>query len=186
MIRIISGKFKGRKLYLPKHLCARPTMDMAKEGLFNILEHRFLWAEVTWLDLFAGTGNMTYEALSRGAKHATMVEKDKKCVQFIQNQIKNLNLDAQVTLIKQDVWNFIDKPATAAYAIIFLDPPYRLPNQDKLILQLFEYGFVLSGGLVILEHECGRSFESLCFFKGKRIYGSSAFSFFSYSDEYCL
>ncbi len=187
MIRIISGKFKGKKLYPPANLPAKPTMDKAKEGLFNMLHHQIEWQETTWLDLFAGTGNISYEALSRGAKHATIVEQHKKCVQFIKQQIDLLKIDTyQVTLIQQNVWDFISKQCQNPYSVVFLDPPYHLPEQDKLLTQLFENNFVLPDGLVILEHESTKSFENLSFFKQKRTYSHAAFSFFTLSDEYSL
>ncbi|MCS7027393.1 MAG: 16S rRNA (guanine(966)-N(2))-methyltransferase RsmD [Bacteroidia bacterium] len=184
MIRIIAGKFKGKRLYPPKNLCTKPTMDIAKEGLFNILQHKFDWSEVRWLELFAGTGNMTYEAISRGALSATMVEKDKKCISFIQKQIQDLNISSQITLIPSDVWDFIAQPCLFPYTIVFLDPPYQMANTDKIVSKIFENHLVLPEGIVILEHESTKSFEGLSFFRQKRVYGRSAFSFFS--NEYSL
>jgi 16S rRNA (guanine(966)-N(2))-methyltransferase RsmD len=186
MIRIISGKFKGKRLYPPTSLPARPTMDKAKEGLFNMLNHLVEWENTTWLDLFAGTGNISYEALSRGIKFAVLVEKDKKCVQFIREQIKILKTEEQTMLIQQEVQDFIQNRCENPYSVVFLDPPYLLPEQDKIITQLFENNFVLPQGLVILEHESTKSFDTLPFFKQKRIYSHAAFSFFTISNEYSL
>jgi len=186
MIRIISGKFRGKRLYPPVSLPAKPTMDKAKEGLFNILHHHIEWENATWLDLFAGTGNMSYEALSRGAKTVTMVEKDKKCIQFIKEQVKQLKTEENTTVIQQEIWDFIQNKCENPYTIVFLDPPYQLPHQEKLITQLFENNYVLPQGLVILEHESTKSFDTLPFFKQKRIYGHATFSFFSTVDEYSL
>lgn len=186
MIRIISGKFKGKRMYPPADLPAKPTMDKAKEGLFNILTHHIEWEDTTWLDLFAGTGNISYEALSRGVSHVTLVEQDKKCVQFIKKQVQLLKINEQVTLIQQNVWDFIAQPCKSPYTVVFLDPPYHLPEQDKIITQLFENNFVLPQGLVILEHESSKSFDKMLFFKQKRIYSYSAFSFFSSDDVYSL
>lgn len=187
MIRIISGKFKGKRLYPPPDLPAKPTMDKAKEGLFNMLNHQISqWEDITWLDLFAGTGNMSYEALSRGAKCAVLVEKNKNCLRFIQEQIKILQVEVQTTLIQQDVWDFIPQQCKNPYSIVFLDPPYQLPEQDTIIVQLFQNNFVLPQGLVILEHESTKSFDTLPFFREKRTYGHATFSFFSNSDEYFL
>lgn len=186
MIRIISGKFKGKRLYPPASLPAKPTMDKAKEGLFNILTHLLEWENTTWLDLFAGTGNMSYEALSRGVNSVVMVEKDKKCVQFIKEQITLLKVQEQTTVIQQDVWTFVQNKHENPYSVVFLDPPYHLPEQENLIIQLFENNFVLSHGLVILEHESTKSFETLPFFKQKRTYSHAAFSFFSHDDALSL
>jgi 16S rRNA (guanine(966)-N(2))-methyltransferase RsmD len=186
VIRIISGKFRGKRLYPPASLPAKPTMDIAKEGLFNILHHLTEWENAAWLDLFAGTGNMSYEALSRGVKTVTMVEKDKKCCQFIKKQIQELKTEEQTTLIQQDVWDFLQIKCESPYNIVFIDPPYKLPEQDELITQLFENNFVLPQGLVILEHESTKNFDALPFFKQKRTYGHAAFSFFSTDDANSL
>lgn len=186
MIRIISGKYKGKRLYPPESLPAKPTMDKAKEGLFNILNAILEWEKVSWLDLFAGTGNMSYEALSRGVSSVTMVEKDKHCIQFIRKQLQNLKIQNQAIAIQQDVWNFIKIKCENPYSVVFLDPPYQLSNQNLLIATLFENQFVLPQGLVILEHESTKSFDTLPFFKEKRTYGHATFSFFSYLDPYSL
>lgn len=186
MIRIISGKFRGKRLYPPTDLPAKPTMDKAKEGLFNILNHLIEWETTTWLDLFAGTGNMSYEAISRGVSHSTLVEQHKKCIQFIKKQVDILGISEKVTVIQQNVWDFIAQKCENPYTVVFADPPYTLPEQDKILTQLFENNFVLPQGLVILEHESTKSFDTLPFFKQKRIYSHAAFSFFSSNDDYSL
>ena len=121
-MRIISGKHKGRRITAPKNLPVRPTTDMSKESLFNILNNHFNFNGLKVLDLFSGTGNISYEFASRGAGPITSVDGDMGCVNFIKKTATELDLD--ISAIKSDVFSFLERNKTT-YDIIFADPPYN-------------------------------------------------------------
>ena len=150
-MRIISGKHKGRRLVAPKNLPVRPTTDMCKESLFNILNNYFNFHGLKVLDLFSGTGNISYEFASRGAGPITSVDGDMGCVNYIKKTATELDLD--ISVIKSDVFKFLEK-SKASYDIIFADPPYDLSqeNFEKIIQLIFENEFLDEEGMLIVEH----------------------------------
>ena len=150
-MRIISGKHKGRRLVAPKNLPVRPTTDMCKESLFNILNNYFNFHGLKVLDLFSGTGNISYEFGSRGAGPITSVDGDFGCVNFIKKTATVLDLD--ITALKSDVFNFLEK-SKASYDIIFADPPYDLGQEqfEKIIQIIFENKILEEDGMLIVEH----------------------------------
>ena len=131
-MRIISGQHKGRRISAPKKLPVRPTTDMAKEGLFNILNNSFYFDELRILDLFAGTGNISYEFASRGAEDIICVDADYGCIKFI-NQTAVL-LEANITAIKSDVFGYLEK-TRQKHNIIFADPPYAMSEADFIKIE---------------------------------------------------
>lgn len=177
-MRIISGVHKGRKLIAPKNLSARPTTDVAKEGLFNILNHRFDLSSLKVLDLFSGTGNISYEFYSRGCHNITAVEQDRTACAFIKKIADQLAMD-QLTVRCTKVESFLQSPSTA-FDIVFLDPPYAigLAGYSKLIAQLFDYQWISEEGVVIAEHFTKDDLSELNHFAEVKTYGSSSFSFF--------
>ena len=126
-MRIISGQYKSRKILAPKNLPVRPTTDMAKESLFNILNNQFYFDDISVLDLFAGTGNISYEFASRGTEQITCVDEDFGCVKFINKTAENFDMPIQI--IKSDVFKFLAK-TTQKSNVIFADPPYRLSEEQ--------------------------------------------------------
>ena len=150
-MRIISGKHKGRRLVAPKNLPVRPTTDMCKESLFNILNNYFNFHGLKVLDLFSGTGNISYEFASRGAGPITSVDGDMGCVNYIKKTATELDLD--ISVIKSDVFKFLEK-SKASYDIIFADPPYDLSqeNFEKIIQLIFENELLDEEGMLIIEH----------------------------------
>ena len=176
-MRIISGKYKSRRITAPSKLPVRPTTDMAKEALFNILNNRYYFDEVVFLDLFAGTGNIAYEFGSRGCQKMTAVDGDFGCVQFISKTATELELN--ITAIKNDVFSFLEKTALKS-DIIFADPPYDLPLEDfeKIPELIFKNELLLKGGVLIIEHAKQTDLSHLPNFKNNRKYGGSVFSFF--------
>ncbi len=176
-MRIISGKYKSRRITAPSKLPVRPTTDMAKEALFNILNNRYYFDEVVFLDLFAGTGNIAYEFGSRGCQNMTAVDGDFGCVQFISKTATELELN--ITAIKNDVFSFLEKTALKS-DIIFADPPYDLPLEDfeKIPELIFKNELLLKGGVLIIEHAKQTDLSHLPNFKNNRKYGGSVFSFF--------
>lgn len=181
-MRIISGKHKGRRLVAPKNLPVRPTTDMCKESLFNILNNYFNFHGLKVLDLFAGTGNISYEFASRGAGPITCIDGDMSCVNFIKKTSTELDLDLSV--IKSDVFNFLGK-SKASYDIIFADPPYNLSqdNFEKIILLIFENELLDEEGMLIVEHSKHTKLDYLSNFSFSKSYGGSVFSFYEFESE---
>ena len=126
-MRIISGLYKSRKILAPKNLPVRPTTDMAKESLFNILNNTFYFDDVSVLDLFAGTGNISYEFASRGTEQITCVDQDFGCIKFINKTAEQF--DMPINTIKSDVFKFLEK-STLQSNIIFADPPYNFDEEN--------------------------------------------------------
>lgn len=180
-MRIISGKHRGRRIQPPKGLPARPTMDQAKEALFNILSNQIHLDDISVLDLFAGTGNMSYEFISRGATAVTAVERHARSVGFIKNTFRDLNAShAKVT--KMPVEGFL-RSCEEQFDLIFMDPPYDYPGMEKLVGTIFERELIPQHGWVILEHRNTSHFEEVPHFETTRKYGTSCFSFFGYEED---
>tara|TARA_B100000767_G_scaffold255831_1_gene262359 strand:- start:1968 stop:2504 length:537 start_codon:yes stop_codon:yes gene_type:complete len=176
-MRIISGIYKGRKIYAPKNLPVRPTTDQAKEALFNIISNIFQLSEISILDLFSGTGNLSYEFSSRGVKDITCVDFNIKCINFIKSVSIKLSLNIKV--IKSDVFKFLNKNITN-YNIIFADPPYDFEQMNyEKIIQLIIYKQLLQDeGLIIIEHSKKTNLKDIQNYYETRVYGGCCFSFF--------
>ena len=179
-MRIIGGKYKGRIIKFPKGLSARPTTDVAKESLFNILQSRYIIEDTTVLDLFAGTGSISYEFISRGADHVLCVDNQYKSIKFIKEQINSLEMN--IKPIKNDGFKFIEK-CNIKFDIIFADPPYII-KESKLIPEIvFSKKLLKEGGLLIIEHGRELNFDKSINFIDKRNYSSVNFSFFMENQE---
>lgn len=176
-MRIISGIYKGKRLVAPKSLPVRPTTDFAKEALFNILNHRVDFHEISMLDLFAGTGNISYEFASRGTETITCVDADFGCVKFIQKTAEELSFPIQT--IKSDVFKYASS-GSGSFDVIFADPPYdfTIAQLDTLVQTLFDKNFVKEDGMIIIEHTKHNDLSTVSNFTEARRYGGSVFSFF--------
>ncbi|AXT60041.1 methyltransferase domain-containing protein [Aquimarina sp. AD10] len=176
-MRIISGKYKGKILYAPKKLPVRPTTDMAKEGLFNILNNHYNFSNLSVIDLFAGTGNISYEFASRGTKDITAVDGHYACLGYIKNVSKELNFTIET--IKSDVYKYLEKSSSKA-DLIFADPPYDFETEkfSKIAILVFEKNLLKDDGVLIIEHSKHTSLEETPHFSHSRKYGGSVFSFF--------
>jgi 16S rRNA (guanine966-N2)-methyltransferase len=175
-MRIIGGKYKGRIFRPTKKFSARPTTDIAREGLFNILENRIDFSDKSILDLFSGTGSIGFEFISRGCKDATLVEKDFGHYKFILEITKTLNIE-NARVVKSDVFSFLFK-YQGKFDIIFADPPFDLP-QFSLVAEAVLNGNVLNeNGIFILEHSKEHDFSEHPNFVEIRNYGKVNFSFF--------
>jgi len=179
-MRIVSGKWKGKRIVAPKNLPTRPTTDFAKEGLFNILNNRFFFDDLRVLDLFAGTGNIAYEFASRGAGEITCVDQNKGCVRFISEMADDLG--ANIQPVQLDAWLFVQK-TTTSYDIVFADPPYDWDKHEALAEALIQKGFLKEGGEAIIEHSADTDLSHLPGFFEHRKYGHVHFSFFSRPEE---
>jgi len=154
----------------------RPTTDIAKEGLFNMLQHRIDFSAIKTLDLFGGTGSISYELASRGVTQLTIVEKDPAMHRFISKTVETLQLEG-CQVIRADVFKFIEQ-CNESYDFIFAGPPYALNTIDELPRQLFKRQLVASGGLFVLEHTPRNDYCQFPFYQQQRNYGTTVFSFF--------
>ncbi len=181
-MRIISGKWKGKRLTAPKNLPTRPTTDFAKEALFNILNNRFYIDELNVIDLFAGIGSISFEFASRGAQKITAVEKNAKCVAFISETAEQLGFE-QIIVIRDDVFSFLKNKGNGS-DMVFADPPFDLETEsyNQLIQLVFNNGWLAPDGLFVLEHGQHQNFETNPYFSEQKKYGSIYFSFFEYSN----
>lgn len=177
-MRIIAGKFKGRRFYPPAdNWPTRPTTDFAKEGLFNILNNTFDFEELKVLDLFGGTGNHTYEFISRGATDVTYVDKHVPAVNFVRETAKKLDIEKNLRIIQGDVFKFI-KAAYEQFDYIFAGPPYGLAGLDSIPDKIFEKKLLRGDGWFVLEHNPNHHFETHPNFFQVRNYGTTIFSIF--------
>jgi 16S rRNA (guanine966-N2)-methyltransferase len=175
-LRIIGGKYRGRRIEPPSDLKARPTTDFAREGLFNILNNRVDFESITVLDLFSGTGSISFEFESRGAVAVHLVEKNFKHIAGIKKIMKELGTE-NIRPIHIDVRTFL-RTCSARYNIVFADPPYDLPWLKELPDLVTGSGVISEDGFFILEHPRSMSFNSHPGFFEHRNYGGVNFSFF--------
>ena len=176
-MRIISGRHRGKRIIAPKKLPVRPTTDRVKESLFNILNNHFNLEKVRVLDLYAGTGNISYEFASRGAPAIVSVDAHGACVQFIAKTA--IQLEAPIKAIRQAVVPFL-KRNTERFDIVFADPPYDIEAEDLKVLveETFQQNTVNPEGWLVLEHSKHIDLQNISGFKEQRRYGSSVLSIF--------
>ena len=181
-MRIISGKYKGRRIFPPKNLPVRPTTDMSKEALFNVLNNHFSFEGLKVLDLFSGTGNISFEFASRGSSPITSVDGDFGCVKFIK-QIA-AEFDFNIAATKSDVFAFLEKNKTT-YDIIFADPPYGIEQKqfEKLIELVFEKELLGPNGMLVVEHSKRTKLDHMMHFSFEKNYGGSVFTFYELEGD---
>lgn len=180
-MRIISGKHKSRRINAPNNLPARPTTDMAKEALFNILNNRYYFDQISVLDIFAGIGSIGFEFASRGTPEVTCVDIHQGCVRFLEKTNKELDLGIQI--IKSDAFSFLEKTNTK-FDVIFTDPPYDLPQEkfQNIVDLVFEKKLLNDDGLLIVEHSKKTDLSKNQTFMKSKKYGSNVFSFFEIDE----
>ena len=181
-MRIISGLYKSRKIVAPKTFPVRPTTDMAKESLFNIINNTYYFDDISVLDLFAGTGNISYEFASRGTENITCVDQDFGCIKFINQTAKAF--DMPIETIKSDVFKFLEK-TTIKHNIIFADPPYNFSEEQFLKIPelVFNNALLEDNGILIIEHSKHTNLSHALNYNYSKNYGGSVFSFFNSSLE---
>ena len=181
-MRIISGKYKGRRIAPPKNLPVRPTTDMSKEALFNVLNNHFNFSELKVLELFAGTGSISYEFASRGCSPILCIDGDIGCVNFIKKTAKEFDFD--ITAIKSDAFKFLEKH-TGNYDIIFADPPYGLAQKEfeKIIELIFENDLLDGEGMLVVEHSKYTKLDHMANYSFQKNYGGSVFTFFEFENN---
>lgn len=182
-MRIVSGKYRGKKLVAPKKLPVRPTTDMAKESLFNILNNYYYFDDLEVIDLFAGTGNISFEFASRGSIKITSVDIDSGCIKFIEKTIAEIGLD-NMDVVKEDVFKYISKTNQKA-DLIFADPPFDFSQEEfeSIPKTVFEREMLNEGGMLVVEHFNKMDLSHLDNFSFSRKYGASIFSFFELETE---
>jgi 16S rRNA (guanine966-N2)-methyltransferase len=175
-MRIISGKYRGKRILSPTNLPVRPTTDMAKESLFNILNNEMELEGAKCLDLFAGTGNISFELASRGAGHITSVDMHVGCVTFIRNTAATLN-DEAIHTFRQEVMRFLEK-TNEHYDLIFADPPYDKDLEVQVVEIVNRRALLNKNGMMVIEHSPRTKLENLPGFVQHRKYGNVNFSMF--------
>ncbi|RYY64213.1 MAG: methyltransferase domain-containing protein [Chitinophagaceae bacterium] len=176
-MRIISGSLGGRRIQPPAHMPhTRPTTDIAKEGLFNILQNNLDFEDLKTLDLFGGTGAISYELASRGVADGTIVEKDPKMFDFIKKNIEALKIEG-FKVVRSEVFRYIDE-CSQQYDFIFAGPPYALNTIDEIPRKIFEKGLLKPGGWFILEHTPRNDYKGFPHYKWERNYGTTIFTLF--------
>ena len=181
-MRIVGGTFGGRRFSPPAKIPARPTTEVAKEGLFNMLNNMIDMEGIKTLDVFGGTGSISYELASRGAEDLTLVERDVTSLEFIKKTAKELGIDEKLHIIRADVFKFM-KQSTDQYNFIFAGPPYALANIDDLPLLVFEKNMLLPNGIFVLEHTPRNDYQKHPRFQRMKNYGTTVFSFFTQPND---
>lgn len=180
-MRIIGGTLKGRRFYPPAGKWpTRPTTDFAKEGLFNILDNRIEYHQLQALDLFGGTGNHSFELVSRGCPSVTYVDNYYSCIRFVLKMAKEWQVETFIHIVKSDVRKFL-KHCTEQFDYVFAGPPYALKWLDEIPDLLFDNKLISKSGLFVLEHNPNSNFETHRNFSELRVYGKTYFSFFKQS-----
>ena len=186
-MRIIGGKYAGRRLAKPIDNFIRPTTDRVRESVFNILEHCTdgFFSEKRILDLFAGTGALGFEALSRGAASVVFVDSSVQARALIQKTIESLSLQACCRLLRRDATCLGEAGTMKAFDIVFADPPYNSSLGEKAFVSAHEGGFLSKGAYCILEEALEAQIELPDFFKkiDERIYGQTIIYFYNYMYE---
>ncbi len=175
-MRIIGGILKGLRLNPPKNLPVRPTTDMAKEALFNILLNQIEFENIKVLDLFSGTGNISLEFASRGAELVMSVDRSIQCIHYLKDTARQHKLE-QIKTFKADVFKYLQLE-TDQYDLIFADPPYDLNQIPEIPKIIFDKNLLKPGGLLIVEHQSLQNLSNHPAFVEQRKYGHSSFSFF--------
>lgn len=177
-MRIIGGIHKGKRITAPKKLPVRPTTDRTKESLFNILGNQYFFEDLKVLDLFAGTGNISYEFASRGAQNITAIDAHFGCTKFIQKMAGELQIN--IRTLKTDVFKYLDQ-CNEQFDLIFADPPYHFDlNALELLHQkVLIHNILTQNGVMIMEHAGQTNVSHLKNFDQQRKYGSCVLSFFN-------
>jgi 16S rRNA (guanine(966)-N(2))-methyltransferase RsmD len=181
-MRIISGKYKSRRFDIPKNFKARPTTDFAKENIFNVIGNLIDLEETSALDLFAGTGSISFELISRGCREVVCVEKDAAHYAFI-NKVKDELKTERLSTIRGDAIKYITS-TNRTFDFIFADPPYALPELSQIPELILSHHLLNPDGVFVMEHPKEYDFSHLTGFLQRRVYGAVNFSVFMASQHY--
>lgn len=183
-MRVLAGKYKGRVLKTVPNISVRPATSKVKAAIFNILQSRVDWRNAVVLDLYAGSGSVGIEALSRGAERAVFVEFDRSALQFLKKNIESISLLSEAQVVFADVKKFLTT-SSRAYDVVFCDPPYAVEYLAELPSMVFESGAVKEEGILIMEHPTRFEFtpNSLWEIVVQKTYGRTSISMFQYRKE---
>lgn len=181
-MRIITGLLKGRQVTIPDTLNVRPTSGRTKEGIFSTIDSRKYLRQSQVLDLFAGSGNLGFEAISRGADNVLFVDQERKNIAHIEDVAREFDVEDQVRVATIDAEQFLDGPAIP-YDFIFADPPYQYPNIEPLIDKILQGGWLQPTGWLILEHSKRHNFSEHPYCIINKIYGRTVISIFTPEPE---
>lgn len=176
-MRIVGGDFSGRRFNPPSGIPARPTTDVAKEGLFNTLRNMIDLEGIRTCEIFGGTGNISYELASRGVAELTVIERDQASINFIKKTATELGIADKMKIIRGDVFKFL-KSCRVQYDFIFADPPYALDNMDEIPVIIREQHMLADDGIFIMEHTSRNNYENSPGFIKTKNYGTTIFTFF--------
>lgn len=177
-MRIISGIYKGRIIQAPSNLPVRPTTDFARTGLFNLLNSRIYFEDISFVDLFSGTGAISLEMASRGCKDIIAVDNNRNCIQFLQQTISNWKVPG-IRLMKEDAFKFLNSTKITV-DVVFADPPYTLKGLEDIPKLILKNNLIKPDGLLILEHGDDKSFKDFPHFMDEKNYGNVNFSIFQF------
>ena len=181
-MRIVSGIYGRRRFQIPSSFNARPTTDFAKENLFNVLRNLTDFDGLDGLDLFAGTGSLSFELLSRGWRSVTAVEQNRAHAAFIE-KVDGVLKTERLNLIKGDVFRYLHSAPKNMFDIVLADPPYDLPNLTDVPRIVIERKILRANGIFVIEHSGEHDFSQLPFFQQQRIYGAVHFSIFIITEQ---
>jgi 16S rRNA (guanine(966)-N(2))-methyltransferase RsmD len=181
-MRIVGGEFSGRRFNPPTNIPARPTTDVAKEGLFNTLQNLMDLEGIKTCDIFGGTGSISYELASRGAEDLTLIERDDTSIRFIKKTAEALGISSKMNIIKGDVFKFM-KQCRDNYQFIFAGPPYALETIDELPHLIFEKKMLSPNGIFVLEHTPRNDYQQHPHFLRMKNYGTTVFTFFKQPSQ---
>ena len=181
-MRIIRGKLKSRRIGVPKSFPSRPTTDFAKEGLFNILENKIELEDLVILDLCSGTGNISFEFISRDVKNVTCVDSNFFSIRHIRKVAQEFDVENQIYTLKDDILKYLNN-CSNKFDIVFCDPPYDLDIHKKVHQLIIEKGVLIKNGLLIIEHGKKTTLKDLKYFQFERSFGNVIFSFFKFENE---
>ncbi|MEN9743692.1 MAG: hypothetical protein RLZZ65_1497 [Bacteroidota bacterium] len=180
-MRIIRGTLKGKRFATPPGFPSRPTTDYAKEGLFNVLENSFDLDDARVLDLCAGTGNISFEFVSRGAASLLAIDSHPRCVQYLKKNVESLQIADVMQVYKSDCVIYCKNAKDVQYDLIFADPPFHLGFHEELLQHIFNKKLLSPDGIVVIEHGKQNDFSEHPNFDYCRNFGNVYFSFFKYA-----
>jgi 16S rRNA (guanine966-N2)-methyltransferase len=178
-MRVIAGLYKGRIISTVKDRSVRPALDRARQTVFDMLTNRIAFEGATVLDLFAGSGSLGIEALSRGAAHATFVENNEQAALFIESNVRLLGCEGATEILEMDAMAYL-RGKRPAFDIVFADPPYRFEQTEELPQMIFERNLVQPGGYLLIEHTTDLRFESTSLYTAgpEKRFGRTIVTFF--------
>lgn len=183
-MRVISGIYKGRILKTVNNFTVRPATDRVKQTLFDMLTNRIEMDGITALDLFAGSGGLGIEALSRGAARATFVEGNTDAANFIETNVQMLGCEADTEIIETDALSYINR-CKSSFDLIFADPPYKFPETPELPERIFKANLLNDNGYLLIEHTTDLKFESTDLYRAgpEKRFGRTVVTFFQHQSE---